>query len=115
MSNDESKRVSVMEDDDVLVEHDSIASTDNGGDLVLAKDETKMIFRFRIILLLVLLTTAVIVSVTAYILSANAEADDFEVNFDSQATRVRCVNRTMSVIVLISTHHGLISHCLPSR
>ena len=98
MDIDDSRRVSAgaaeddevfVEDADVFVENESTASVDDSAaEVVLAKNETKMVYRFRIILLVVLLLTAVMVSLTAYFLYADGEEMGFHANFESQATKV---------------------------
>jgi hypothetical protein len=92
--NDKSKRVSATraDDEDVMMdmENESTSSADSSAEEhVLAKDETKMVYRFRIILIVLLLLTAILVSMTAYFMAADGEYIGFEKNFESQAAKVR--------------------------
>jgi hypothetical protein len=92
--NDDSKQVSrpAADEEEVMMdmENESTASADSSAaELVLAKDETKMVYRFRIILVVSLLLTAILVSMTAYYMAAGGEYLGFQKNFQSQAAKVR--------------------------
>jgi hypothetical protein len=94
MNDAASKPMSTMAADnsEVLMDMDNenTSSADSSApEDVLAKDETNMVRRFRIILIVLLLLTAVLVSMTAYLLTAQGEYIGFEKSFESQAAKVR--------------------------
>jgi hypothetical protein len=99
--NDESKREAARAaDEDILMdmENESTASADiSAPGEVLAKNETKMVLRFRIILIVLLLATAVIVSMGTWAIVAEGEYIGFEKNFESQAEKVRYRVKSLDV------------------
>jgi len=80
-----------FEDEDGLVglDEESIASEDSStGESSLAKNETKFVSRFRILLLFLLVGTALSVSLTAYFVNAEGEREDFVNAVASHATKI---------------------------
>lgn len=84
----------IFDDDDDIDVDDSMISEQAEDDRqshqpTLAHNETKVVSLFRIILMLVLVVTAIAVSLLAYFENRNGEIDDFEETFESHAQKVR--------------------------
>ena len=69
------------------------SSTDSGSAVYTDKErlgqaETNAVFRLRLLVLLVMLLAAIVVSVTIYLMTSEAEQDDFESQFDGAASQI---------------------------
>ncbi|CAB9501057.1 Receptor-type guanylate cyclase gcy [Seminavis robusta] len=113
-------------DEDVFVDVDneSTKSADDTseGEVSLAKDETKRVAKFRLLLFCLLVGTAVAVSLVAYILTKRGQQEDFEGNFYSHASKVietfetEAANKRSAIVSLsrqITSHANFANETFP--
>lgn len=94
------------DDSDAIVEigdDSTVGDAPSMGETSLAKNETKAVYLFRILLMIMLISTALAVSLTAFFLIRQGEQDDFESAFEGHASKVSFV------VVPCHGHYGVFS------
>ena len=86
----EAQKDNILEDEDALVDvDDSSMAGEESVTLSIAKNETRVVAIFRVILFVVLVAVATGASLLAFFDTKNDEMEDFEASFEGHAAKVR--------------------------